>query len=347
CAKTFDCQVKKMFKTFVIFFILFLAAVLAAGGFFAMHMADYARSPANKEITRTVEIVVKPGDNFRAVADKLLEKEIIRHPLKFRILADYQKSTTKIKAGEYRISGAMSPKEILGQLAEGRVLLHRLTVAEGLNIYQVAQKAEHAALCEKNEFINAATNPDLADEMGIAADTVEGYLYPETYFFQRPISAENIIRTMVKRFWDVFLEQWEERAKELGFSVHEIVTLASIIEKETGIGGERKLVSSVFHNRLEKGMRLDSDPTVIYGIENFDGNITRKNLRTSTPYNTYTFRGMPPGPIANPGRAALEAALYPADTDYLYFVAKPDKSHHFSTSLSEHNQAVRKYQLNK
>ena len=182
--------------------------------------------------------------------------------------------------------------------------------------------------------------------MGIPGKTVEGYLFPETYFFQKQASAEKIIRAMIGRFKSVFTKEWKNRAQELGFSVHEIVTLASIIEKETGVAKERSIISSVFHNRLEKGIRLASDPTVIYGIENFDGNLTRQDLRTRTPYNTYTNYGLPPGPIANPGKAALEAALYPADTPYLYFVAKPDNTHHFSTTLAEHNRAVRKYQLN-
>ncbi|MFP4194793.1 MAG: endolytic transglycosylase MltG [Desulfobacterales bacterium] len=336
-----------MIKKIIIVVVLLLFAAAAAGGFFIRHMAEYARTPANESIGIPVEIVVEQGQSFRAITDQLREKKIISHPLKFRILASYQKATTKIKAGEYRISGRMSPGEILKQLSEGRVILHRLTVAEGINLYQAAGRAEQAGLCKKQDFVDAATDAELVKNMNIPADTAEGYLFPETYFFERSISAENIIRTMVKRFWNVFSQQWEKRAEELGLSVHEIVILASIIEKETGAEGERKLISSVFHNRLEKGMRLDSDPTVIYGIEDFDGNITRKHLKTPSAYNTYTSKGLPRGPIANPGRASLKAALYPADTDYLYFVAKPDKSHHFSKNLSEHNRAVRKYQLNK
>ncbi|MFW6011757.1 MAG: endolytic transglycosylase MltG [Desulfosalsimonas sp.] len=334
-------------KKFILFFVLLLFGAGVAGGIFARHMAGYASSPANESIKSPVKIVVEPGQSFRAIAEKLHEKGIIRHPLKFRILAAYQKATTKIKTGEYRISGTMSPAQILEHLSEGKVFLHGLTVAEGLNLYQVADRADQAGLCKRRDFVDAATDQKLMQKLGIAAETAEGYLFPETYYFEKPVTAENIIRTMVRRFNKVFSEKWEQRAEELGFSVHEIVILASIIEKETGVGGERKLISSVFHNRLEKGMRLDSDPTVIYGIENFDGNITRDHLRTPTPYNTYTFRGMPPGPIANPGRASLEAALYPADTDHLYFVAKPDRSHHFSTNLSEHNRAVQKYQINR
>jgi UPF0755 protein len=156
---------------------------------------------------------------------------------------------------------------------------------------------------------------------------------------------EQIISAMVNRFRSVFSTEWVERAQELGFTVGQIVTLASIIEKETGAAFERPIISSVFHNRLQKKMRLESDPTVIYGIKNFDGNLTRKHLRTHTPYNTYKIRGLPAGPIANPGRASLEAALYPEKTVFLYFVSKRDTTHYFSTSLKEHNLAVRKYQL--
>lgn len=336
-----------MLKKFIIFVVFMFAAGAVAAGFFVRHMADYATTPVAEEAGRSVEITVEQGQSFRSVADRLLEEELIEHPLKFRILGAYQKATTKIKAGEYRISGTMTPKQILGQLSEGRVVLHPLTVAEGLNIYQVAENAERADLCTAQEFTDAATDPDLAESLDIAAENVEGYLFPETYFFARPVTAEGMIRAMVGRFRSVFSEKWEKRAEKLGFSVHEIVTLASIIEKETAVEGERKIVSSVFHNRLEKGMRLETDPTVIYGIKDFDGNLTRKDLREPTPYNTYTNFGLPPGPIANPGEASIEAALYPADTDFIFFVAKPDKTHHFSTNLKEHNRAVRKYQLNR
>ena len=150
---------------------------------------------------------------------------------------------------------------------------------------------------------------------------------------------------MVQRFRSVFKPEWEERAASFGFTVHEVVTLASIIEKETGATFERPLISSVFHNRLRKKMRLESDPTVIYGIKDFNGNLTRKHLKTRTPYNTYKIRGLPAGPIANPGRASLEAALFPEKTKYIYFVSKKDRTHYFSTNLKEHNRAVRKYQL--
>ena len=336
-----------MKKKLPLILILFLAAASVAAGLFARHMVRYAQMPVNLSLDRSVELVIKPGQSFKDVTAMLREKGLIKHPTKFRILAVYQKATTRIKAGEYRIPGSMSPGRILRQLGEGRVHLHRVTLPEGLTIHETAQRVADAGLCEKSEFTRAATDPELARQMGLSAKTTEGYLFPETYYFEKPVSAETIVRTMVGRFQGIFSDQWKQRADELGFSVHEIVTLASIIEKETGAPEERKTVSSVFHNRLERGMRLDSDPTVIYGIEDFDGNLTRKHLRTPTAYNTYKRKGLPPGPIANPGQASLHAALYPADTPYLYFVADSKNSHYFSTTLKEHNRAVRKYQLNR
>jgi UPF0755 protein len=152
---------------------------------------------------------------------------------------------------------------------------------------------------------------------------------------------------MVEKFQSVFTPEWEKRAKELGLSIHEIITLASIIEKETASQDERRVISSVFHNRLKKGLRLETDPTVIYGIKNFNGNITRKNLSETTPYNTYIITGLPPGPIASPSYESIKAALYPAETDYLFFVSKNDGTHIFSADFKEHNRAVRKYQQGK
>lgn len=336
-----------MLKRCAIILVLLLIAAGAAAGLFVRHMAGYAQSPVNASLSEPVTVVIEPGQGFGAVTEKLQKTGLLNHPLKFRILAVYQKATTKIKAGEYRLSGEMSPREILDHLSRGMVHLHRLTVPEGLTIRETAERAAKAGLCSRADFIRVATDPDFAGRMGIAGKTVEGYLFPETYYFEKPVSAEKIGRTMIGRFKSVFTDAWRERARKLGFSVHEIVTLASMIEKETGIDAEREIISSVFHNRLEKGMRLASDPTVIYGIKDFDGNLTRRDLKTPTPYNTYTRFGLPPGPIANPGRASLEAALYPADTPYLYFVAKPDGTHHFSTTLAGHNRAVRKYQLNR
>jgi UPF0755 protein len=218
-------------------------------------------------------------------------------------------------------------------------------VPEGYTLSQISEVIAQSNLGNRDEFYRSASDPVLTRQMGVDADTFEGYLFPDTYFFSKGVKPRKIIHTMLHRFQSVFTKEWKNRAEKLGFSIHQVVTLASIIEKETGAPFERPLISSVFHNRLKKGMRLESDPTVIYSIDQFDGNITREHLNEPTPYNTYKIRGLPPGPIANPGKKALEAALFPADTPYLYFVSKRDRTHKFSTNIMEHNRAVRKYQL--
>jgi UPF0755 protein len=180
--------------------------------------------------------------------------------------------------------------------------------------------------------------------LGIEADSLEGYLFPDSYLLSKDLKPEDVIEAMVRRFRRVYTSQYSERAKELGFSDHEILTLASMIEKESAIPSEKLLVSGVYHNRLKRNMMLYSCPTVIYGIKDFNGNLTKRDLARYSPYNTYLIRGLPPGPICNPGKEAIEAALYPATTEYLYFVSKNDGSNHFSSTLKEHNIAVWKYQ---
>ncbi|MCK5836588.1 MAG: endolytic transglycosylase MltG, partial [Desulfobacula sp.] len=217
----------------------------------------------------------------------------------------------------------------------------------GLNIKGIADLMETAAFCTNTSFSDLCHDRSFANSLGIRSTTLEGYLFPDTYFFPKHTSCEDIIRTMVGHFNHTFTQKWQTRTKALGFSVHEIVTLASMIEKETGDASERPLIASVFHNRLKKNMRLESDPTVIYGITDFDGNIKRKHLKIPTPYNTYQIKGLPQGPIANPGALSIQAALYPARTQYLFFVSKKDTTHQFSKTFQEHNQAVKTYQLRK
>ncbi|MBC2713960.1 MAG: endolytic transglycosylase MltG [Desulfobacteraceae bacterium] len=328
--------------------IVFLIAGLIIIGLPAYFCADiyfYANTPADVPDPQKVIITISPGQSFNKIVDHLYQKNIITFPSKFKLIARLKKSDRKIIAGEYELSRAMSPLAILKQLTDGYVRLHRLSIPEGFNISQIAEKVEAAGFCDKQSFISAATDEEQVRKMGISTTTFEGFLFPDTYYFSNDVSPQQIISSMVDRFHEALLPEWKARAQEMGFSVNEIITLASIIEKETGVASERRLISSVFHNRIKQRMRLASDPTVIYGIKNFNGNITKKNLNTYTPYNTYMIAGLPPGPIANPGSESIKAALYPAKTNYLYFVAKRDKTHYFSSTLAEHNRAVRKYQL--
>jgi UPF0755 protein len=332
-------------KKALLFTVIPLFIFVCAAFVFFLELLNYADTPVKPGDSDIVTVNVRPGQSLKAVADTLRQKKIIGNSLKFILIARMKGYDKRLKAGEYMLSAAMPPRKILEIMVMGTVRLYKLTVPEGYNLNQIAELVENLKFGTKLEFIKAATNTALVREKGLEGDTFEGYLFPDTYFFPKNVSVEKIISSMVNRFRSVFSPEWEARAKSLGFTVHQIVTLASIIEKETGAPFERPIISSVFHNRLKKNMRLESDPTVIYGIKNFDGNLTRKHLLTRTPYNTYAIRGLPAGPIANPGRLSLEAALYPEKTSFIYFVSKKDSTHHFSTSLEQHNRAVRKYQL--
>jgi len=326
---------------------LFILAGFVSFSVFASVYLDlllYVRHPAASEANPLV-IKIKPGQGFRQTAALLHDKKIIHDPVKFRLFARFKRYDKLIKAGEYKLSAAMAPLDILCMLKSGRVQLHKLTIPEGYNINQIAALIEKGDLAPRGVFLQHALNPDLTRALGIDADTFEGYLFPDTYFFPRDTPPEKIISAMVRRFESVYSSQFRKRARALNFSTHQVVTLASIIEKETGAPFERPLISSVFHNRIRRGMRLESDPTVIYGLKDFNGNLKRRHLRTRTPYNTYMIKGLPPGPIANPGLESIEATLFPEETVYLYFVSKRDKTHKFSSNLRDHNKAVRKYQL--
>jgi UPF0755 protein len=331
-------------KTLLFIGIPLFIAICVAWGFY-YELKTFASMPANQSASASVIINVSPGQTLRTTADILYRKTIIKDTLKFVLIARIKGYDKRLKAGEYLLSASMAPLQILKIMVKGAVKLYKLTIPEGYTIDQIAAVMDAANFCTKTDFIQAATDTARVRQKGLEGRTFEGYLFPDTYFFPRDVTIERIISTMVKRFRSVFVPEWVARAKDLGLTVHQIVTLASIIEKETGAPFERPIISSVFHNRLKKKMRLESDPTVIYGINNFDGNITRKHLTTRTPYNTYKVRGLPIGPIANPGSAALVAALYPDDTKYIYFVSRKDRTHQFSTNLKQHNRAVRKYQL--
>jgi UPF0755 protein len=328
--------------------LVFGLLALAAGWLAYVDLMHYAAAPAEAGGRPEKKIVaIEKGQNFRQTTLLLQSQQLIEHPFKFRLLARLQGKDKQIQAGEYLLSADMPPGDILEVLVNGKVRLYKFTVPEGSTLKQIAAIVENAGLVTRAEFLSAAADADFVRENGIDAGSFEGYLFPETYFFPKNTAAREVLATMVDRFRSVFTNTWETRAADIGLSVHQVLTLASIIEKETGAPSERPTISSVFHNRLRRGMRLETDPTVIYGIDDFDGNLTRKHLTTPTPYNTYLISGLPPGPIANPGRAAIEAALYPADTPYLYFVSKKDGTHQFSKTFADHNRAILTYQLRK
>ena len=333
----------KVKKPLVISSAVFFLALLVLFGFY-LDLVSYGNRPAADGQPQTI-FRVERGQNFQTIAANLHRQGLIPHPDKFRILARLKGADKSIHTGEYLLSAELSPNQILEMMVTGQVRLHKFTVPEGYRIKQIAEIVGAAGLATRAEFLQAAGDGSAAKRMGIEAASFEGYLFPDTYYFPKNATAAEIVAAMVDRLRSLFPDRWKDRAAELGFTVHQILTLASIIEKETGTASERPIISSVFHNRLKKGMRLETDPTVIYGIKDFDGNLTRRHLTTRTPYNTYKIKGLPPGPIASPGLAAIEAALYPADTPYLFFVSRKDNTHQFSSTLAEHNRAIRKYQL--
>ncbi len=289
-------------------------------------------------------VYIQPKTRFRTISHQLEEAGVIKSSFKFSMLAKITGSINEVKAGEYELSPSMLPKEVLNKLVNGQVIQHMVTIPEGYNIYQIADTLDREGLVRKEKLLAKAFDKEFISSLGFEGPGLEGFLFPDTYAFWRDMEAEDVLRKMAYRFKKIYSQKFEERAKKQGLSMRKVITLASIIEKETGNPGEMALISAVFHNRLRRGMPLQADPTVIYGMRDFKGNLTKKDLQTFTPYNTYTIKGLPPGPIACPGERAIEAALSPAKGKHLYFVSKNDGSHCFSCNLSAHRRAVDIYQ---
>jgi len=296
---------------------------------------------------QTVLFDVDKGKGVRAIAAALEQKGIIRKQWRFVLQYEFFFSPKSLKAGEFQFRSSQSTQEILEDLIRGKIYLHPVTIAEGLTARELIADFLAAGFGTAEEFIKAFDEPDAISAWDEKARNLEGYLFPETYFLPKSIPAGGIFEKMVSQFKAVFDESWRRRTSELRMSVRDVVTLASLIEKETSLPDEKTLVSAVFHNRLRRGMRLDCDPTIIYALKqkgHFEGRLRAKDLKLDSPYNTYLYPGLPPGPICNPGQGSLRAALDPAPEDYLYFVSRNDGSHAFSRSLKEHQMAVKRYQ---
>jgi UPF0755 protein len=327
----------------LIYFVIGL--VFLIGVFLFVGFGYYLSNPAEKGGDEQV-FFVRDGATLNEVTSELESKRIITGKRLFLLWARLMGYSRSIKAGEYRLSSGMPPLKILETLSKGIVITHPVTIPEGFTIRQIGELLEEKGLVNKDEFLSITGDPEVAKRYGICGHSLEGYLYPDTYQFGRGLSPMSVVEVMIKHFWEV-TGPFREKIEQSGMTIEEVITLSSIVEKETGRAEERPIIASVFLNRLKKRMRLESDPTVIYGIKDFSGNLKKKHLTQRTPYNTYVTRGLPPGPIANPGKEAIEAVLFPAKTDYLYFVSKNDGSHHFSKTLVEHNRAVEIYQKKK
>ncbi len=329
----------RRFAPWVVGLSLVLMTVFGVRTYLALHPTV---SPGYRDGGVKV-VYIKPDTESSAIAELLKREGIIQNRFLFLLFTMLRGSSDRLKAGEYEFTPSMGLLDVIRILEEGRVLVHKVTIPEGSTVWQIATLLDEEGLVERERFLELTMDTGVASYYVPEADTLEGFLFPDTYYFIKGVTGEEIIETIIQRFFRTFTSEDELRARKLGMSVYQIVTLASIIEKEAVVDREKAIIAGVFYNRLRRGMRLQADPTVLYGKKH-RGRITRRDLRTKHPYNTYVQDGLPPGPIANPGEAALKAALHPARVSYLYFVSKNDGTHHFSQTLKEHNRAVRKYQ---
>jgi UPF0755 protein len=320
-----------------------LLVVLALAIYLGGQAAWQAAQPARLEHPVTIEIAA--GSGAQGVAAALADSGVLRSPWPFLAWHYLRWPRAKLKAGEYRFAGEVSVADAYGKLARGEFFYHTLTIPEGYNLFDVAEVVEQSGLASGKDFVAAAHNAGLIADIAPHAPSLEGFLFPDTYRFALHTSAPAIVQAMVARFRQVISTVTKGQNLPPG-RVLEIVTLASLVEKETGKSAERPLVAGVFQNRLTMGMPLQCDPTVVYAAileRAYRGRIYASDLRRVSPYNTYVNRGLPPGPVANPGLAALEAAARPARTGFLYFVADTDGGHSFSRTLAEHQRHVQAY----
>ena len=328
----------RVVRSLVLLFLLAALAVAGAGAWLLHELSP--RDPAG-----AVQIFVVPrGATLVGVGHELERAGLVRSALAFQLLGRYEHAAASLHWGEYELSAAMAPSEILALMREGKVKTYAVTLPEGLRAREISLALAASGVIDGAALDAVLQDPASAERFGVEGPGLEGYLFPDTYRFPHGLSATEIVKTMVDRFkraWDGVAPL----AAAQGMTQRQVVTLASIVEKETGLAAERPLVASVFRNRLRIGMRLESDPTVIYGISNFDGNLRRVHLDDATnPYNTYQSGGLPPGPIASPGEASLRAVVEPATTEYLFFVGRGDGGHVFSQSYEDHVRAVNQYQ---
>jgi UPF0755 protein len=295
-----------------------------------------------------VSVEIPQGSGLNKIAALLEDAGAIRGQFRFKLLAKLLKVERGLKYGEYQFRLPATPLALLKKMARGDVVAFLITFPEGSTIFDVARNIDSAGLCPGSDILRKATDTKFAAGQGIAGASLEGYLFPETYKFNRGSSPEIILKRMVERFNRLFGQAMVMQAEKMRLAVKDVVILASLVEKETAASREKPLVAAVFLNRLKKGMRLDCDPTVIYSLRlenpDFNERLTKTLLRKASPYNTYVNYGLPPGPICSPGLESIQAVLHPAPVTYLYFVSKNDGTHHFSETLTEHTVAVKKYQ---
>jgi UPF0755 protein len=333
-----------MIKRLALLVVLLVLAAAALAAWMYVRIDTPYRGFGDPEVF----VDLPQGVGVQGIASRLAQAGVVPDALTFRAAARLSGAERRLQAGEYRFAGEASPAEIVGRLVRGDVARKNVTFPEGLTIREMGAIFENSGLGSSAEFVRAASDGQLIADLDPDARTLEGFLFPDTYALSRRATAEVAVQAMIARFDRAFDAGLRAAAAAQGMSPREVVTLASIVEKETAASEERPLIAAVYRNRLKIGMPLQCDPTVIYAVMRagrWHGNLTKQDLQMDSPYNTYRHPGLPPGPIASPGRASLEAALHPADVRYLYFVSRNDGTHAFAETLAEHARNVDRWQV--
>jgi UPF0755 protein len=323
------------------FFMLFATFLL-----FLLYAAIELFLPVQTS-NKNMEIEVPKGATFRQAVEILRSQKLIRDKRIFLVTGRLTGVDRRIRAGFYSLWTGMNPLEILKVLRKGKIIEYEVKVLEGDSLMEITSAFAKTGMISQEEFMELARDSDFLATYNIKAPSIEGYIYPDTYFIPKGMKAEEVLDIMISKMREKLTDKFNARTQELGMTENLVLTLASIIEKEAVIDSERVLISAVYHNRLRKNMLLQADPTAIYGVKSSKERITLSDLKRKTPYNTYVNKGLPPGPIASPSIKSITAALYPANVPYIYFVAQDDRSHRFSETAAQHTEAVKRYRMMK
>jgi len=329
---------------------LLLVAVIAAGavaGWGWTQVQEFlAEAPSREHAERILEL--PRGSGPQAISTLLADEGVVTDAEKFALLLRWKKAAPGLRAGEFRFWTDQTPEDVLEFLLYAPEVTYSVTIPPGLRIEEMGARAAAAGRGSAERYVALAQDKAFIESLNLGIeplpDRLEGLLVPETYSFGRDADEEDLLRAQIARFQEIWSPERRAAAEALGMSPYEVTTLASVVEKETGAAAERPLIAGVFHNRLRRGMKLESDPTIIYGLVNYDGNIRRSDIRRPHPWNTYVIPALPPTPIAGPGVEAIDAVLHPDETRALFFVSRNDGTHHFSETYAEHARMVRKYQ---
>lgn len=322
---------------------LVVIALIAVGGVGYQYQKYVSSTPSSQHDEKI--ILIPKGASVGTIANLLTDAGVLSNAEHFRRYVRIKGSANQIRAGEFRFYTDLTPPQVLDVLIKGEEVQYKVTFPEGYNMRDMAKALSAIPFLSGDEFLKIVTDPDVVKSYGFTTTTLEGFLFPSTYELSRTQTEKDLVAAMVRQFKATWTPDFDAKAKSFGMDQLQVITLASIVEKETGSKDEQPTVSSVFHNRLRKGMKLESDPTIIYGLVNFDGDIKRGDIRRNHPWNTYVIPGLPITPIANPGRGAIEATLNPANTEFFYFVATGDGRHSFSKTFPEHALKVLEYQV--